>query len=362
MTVRAQFGILFGLALLFPSLQAASQPPTIDLAKFGYTKTYSGRYTVPAFASLSYVGEDALFITFPMDRKFASYGQPFNYVALVLSRAGMQIGRAEISGTYDDVLQRRINLQPLSNVLARVRDQLRIYSLDLATYRSIDLAPDPQLRVPPDRKTVVVISKDGNKAMNRITAISDLQTHVDHLDFDERAVRDGLLAVSNEGSVAHAVSDPGAELAVHSWSLRWPEFQIGKYQKPMAFIQNDELLVNAMETTPFSPTKMYLWKADGTSRKVRGSEAGFYTSAKSSLDGKRVLVTQTNVSFFGAMLGGFDCGDCGESYYYSIVDASSAKVILKHRQNWNCTEALSPSGKELAELCDGTVRFYPVPN
>lgn len=258
-------------------------------------------------------------------------------------------------------MQRRINLQPLSCVLARVGDQLRIYSLDLATYRSIDLTPDPQLRVPPDRNTIVVMSKDGNKAMDTITDIHDPNSHVDHLDFDERAVRDGLLAVSNDGSVAHAVGDPGAELAVHSCSLRWPEFQIGKYQKPMAFIKNDELLVSAMATSPFPPTNLYLWKTDGTTRKVRGSEAGFYTSAKQSLDGKRVLVTQTNVSFFLAMLGGFDCGDCGESYFYSVVDASSAKAILKRRQNWNCTEALSPNGNELAELCDGTIKFYPVP-
>jgi hypothetical protein len=333
----------------------------IDLTKFGYVKAYSGHYTEPAFASLSYVGDSALFITFPVDSKVVTNGLSFDYTAAVIGTNGALIGKAKIVGSYDDVLQRRISIQPATNVLVKVADQLRIYDLDLSSYRSVDLLARTQLRVPPDRKTIVAISQEGNKSMDTIFDLPGGETRIAHLDFDERAVRDGLLAVSNDGSVAHAVSDPGAELAVYSWSRRWPEFKIGKYQKPMAFIQNGELLVSAMATTPFPPTNLYLWKVDGTLRKVRGSEAGFHTSAKPTPDGKRILVTQTNVSFFGAMLGGFDCGDCGESYYYSVVDASSAKVILKHRQNWNCTEALSPNGKELAELCDGTIRFYPVP-
>jgi hypothetical protein len=216
--------------------------------------------------------------------------------------------------------------------------------------------------VSPDRQTVVAISQEGNKSMERIIDLQKAISHIDHLDFDERAVPDVLLAVSNDGSVAHAVRDQDGELAVHSWSLRWPAFKIGKYQEPMTFTKPDELLISVMAKMPFPPTNLYLWKADGKLRKVRGSDSGFYMTAQPSLDGTHVLVKQTTVSFLGAMLGGFDCGDCGESYFYSVVDAPSAKVILKHRLRWNCAEAISPSGTELAELCDGVIRFYPVPH
>jgi hypothetical protein len=347
--------------LLSSALVGNSQSTVIDLAKFGYTKTMSGHFAEPAFAAISYVGDSALFVTFPLAvHSFGTSLEPIDYTGIVLNTEGALLGKATIAGNYDDVLQRRIAIQPATNILVKVGDDLRLYEPNLSSYQSIALPPRTQLRVPPDRKTVVAISQEGNKSMDTIIDVSEGTSKIDHLDFDERAVRDGLLAVSNDGSVAHAVSDPGAELAVHSWSQRWPEFTIGKYQKPLAFTQQDELLVSVMATTPFPPTNLYLWKADGTLRKIRGSNAGFYTSAKPSVDGKRVLTTETNVSFFMAMLGGFDCGDCGESNFYSVVDAPSAKVIFKHRQNWNCTEALSPSGKELAELCDGVIHFYPI--
>lgn len=355
---------LVGVAFLcLPTAITQAQNAAIDLAQFGYKKVIAGHYAKPAIASLSYVGDNALFVTFPTtDRTFDTSAQPINYTGMVVSKAGIQLGKAQIPGVLEDVLQRRINIQPLSNVLVKVSDRLRIYNPNLESFRSIELPPRSQIRVSPDRKTVIAISQEGNKSMDTIIDVQNATSHVDHLDFDERAVRDGLLAVSDDGSVAHAVRDPDGELAVHSWSLRWPTFEIGKYQEPMTFIKSDELLISAMAKTPFPSTNLYLWKADGNLRKVRGSEAGYYNNAKPSLDGTRVLVTQTNFSFFLAMLGGFDCGDCGGSYLYSIVDVPSAKVILKHRQRWNCTEALSPSGTELAELCDGVIRFYSVPH
>lgn len=337
-----------------------SQFSSLDLSKFGYAKTVSGRYAKPAFASLSYVGENSLFVTFPKGGTSPDNGQQLTYIGLVLDKSGALIGQAEIGGGYDDVLQRRINIQPSSAVLVEVEHQLRIYNPDLKSYRAFNLPLRSEIRVPPDRQSVVAISQDGNKSVDTIVLIATGVSHVDHLDFDERAVRDGLLAVANDSSVAHAVRDSGAELAIHSWSRKWAKFEVGKYQQPMAFTAPDELLVSVMATTPFPPNNLYLWKSDGTMRKVRGSKAGFYTAAQSSLDGNRVLMMQTNVSFFGAMLGGFDCGDCGESDFYSVVDALTARVILKHHRNWNCNEALSPSGKELAELCDGIIRFYPV--
>ena len=54
--------------------------------------------------------------------------------------------------------------------------------------------------------------------MDTIVAIQGASSKIDHLDFNERAVRDGLLAVSNDGSIAHAIRDSDGELAVHSWS------------------------------------------------------------------------------------------------------------------------------------------------
>lgn len=358
--MRPRLALICAALLLLTITIANAQSTAIDLAPFGYKKVMSGRVAAPAFAALSYVGDNELFVTFPTDRTLADSGQPFNYIGMVVSKAGVEVGKAQFQGVYEDVLQKRINIQPLSNVLVKVRDQLRIYNLDLTSFQSVELPPRSQLRVPPDRKTVVAISQEGNKSMDTIIVVRDVTSHIDHLDFNGRAVRDRLLAVSNDGSVAHAVRDRDGELAVHSWSLRWPAFEVGQYQEPLAFTKQDELLVSVMATTPFPPTNLYLWKTDGKLRKVRGSEAAFHTAAQSSLDGTRVLVTQTNVSFFLAMLGGFDCGDCGESYVYSVVDVPSARVILKHRQQWNCTEALSPSGTELAELCDGVIRFYAV--
>lgn len=117
-----------------------------------------------------------------------------------------------------------------------------------------------------------------------------------------------------------------------------------------------------MAKTPFPPTNLYLWKQNGIVRKVRGSKTGFYSSTQPSLDGQRILLKQTNINDLLVLMAGGDCGDCGESYFYSVVDVPSAKVILKRRQQWNCTEALSPSGDELAELCDGVIRFYPIPH
>ncbi len=345
-------------SLLLNSAIANSQRAAIDLAPFGYRKVMSGRYVAPA--SLSYIGDNALFVTFPTDRTFAPHGQPFDYTGLVVSREGNQIGKTQLSGLYEDLLQKRITTQPLSNILVKVGDQLKIYSLDLATFRSIELPPKSQLRIPPDRKSVVAISQDGNKSMDTIVAIQSVTSKIDHLDFDERAVRDGLLAVSNDGSVAHAVSDSDGELAVHSWSLRWPAFGVGKYQKPLAFTKSDELLVSTMATTPFPPTELYLWKQDGAVLKIRGSKAGFYSSAQPSLDGHRVLLTQTNINDLLVLVGGGDCGDCGESYFYSVIDIPSAKVIFKRKRAWNCTEALSPGGEEVAELCDGVIHFYSV--
>jgi hypothetical protein len=189
-----------------------------------------------------------------------------------------------------------------------------------------------------------------------------MTTASQHLHFNERAVRDAEVAVSNRGAVAHAVRDPEAELSVSVSENRWPsEFTIGKYQTPLSFAEEDQLLVSAMATTPFPPTYLYIWISDGSPRKIRGTSAGFYTTAQASKDGNRVLVAYTYVNFFLAMLGGFDCGDCGESYHYSVVDIPSAKALITNRQRWNCKEALSPNGKEIAELCDGIVRFIRIP-
>ncbi|HZY63402.1 MAG TPA: hypothetical protein VFE38_12855 [Edaphobacter sp.] len=350
-----------GATILFlVTIAVDAQTFSINLSQFGYKKILAGRYSEPAFASLSYVGNNTLFVTFPTDKY--SGGEPFvDYTGIVLSKTGVLLGKIQTKGTLEDVLQRRVNVQPLSNILIEVGDDLRIYSTDLTSFRAIKLPLGTQLRVPPDRKAVVAISPESNKSMDFIIGINGVTSRVNHLDFDERAVRDDLLAVSNDASVAHAIRDSDGELSVHSWSRRWPAFQIGKHQEPMTFTKDDELLVSVVAETPFASTYLYLWKATGKLSKIHGSKAGFYTSAESSQDAARVLLTQTNVSFFGAMLGGFDCDDCGESYFYSVVDVPSAKVILKHRKRWNCTEALSPSGKELAELCDGVIRFYPVP-
>jgi hypothetical protein len=352
--------LIIATSLLLNSAIAHSQSAAIDLAPFGYKKVMFGRYVAPA--SLSYVGDNALFVTLPTDGTLAPYGQPFDYTGIVLSREGNQIGKTQLSGLYEDLLQKRIATQPLSNILVKVGDQLRIYSLDLASFRSIELPPKSQLRIPPDRKSVVVVSQEGNKSMDTIVAIQSVTSRIDHLDFDERAVRDGLLAVSNDGSVAHAIRDSDGELAVHSWSIRWPAFGVGKYQEPFAFVKSDELLVSAMATTPFPPTELYLWKQDGAVLKIGGSKAGFYSNAQPSLDGHRVLLTQTNINNFLVLMGGIDCGPCGESYLYSVVDIPSAKVLFKRKQTWNCSVALAPSGKEVAELCDGVIRFIPVKN
>ena len=248
--MRPRFAFIGAASLLLTATAANAQSAVIDLAPFGYKKVMSGRFAKPAFASLSYVGDNALFVTFPTDSTFAPYGQPFNYTGLVITTAGTQLGKAQMSGLFDDVLQKRINIQPSSNVLVKAGDQLRIYSLDLTSFRSVELPPKAQLRLPPDRKTVVAISQEGNKSMDTIVVIRDATSRTDHLDFDERAVRDGRLTVSNDGSVAHAVRDPDGELAVHSWSLRWPAFEAGKYQDPLTFTKRDELLVSVMAKTP----------------------------------------------------------------------------------------------------------------
>jgi hypothetical protein len=349
---------VIAISLLLNSAIAHSQSAAIDLAPFGYKKVMSGRYVAPA--SLSYVGDNALFVTFPTDQTFAPHVQSFDYVGIVVSREGNQIGKTQLSGLYEDLLQKRITTQPLSNVLVKVGDQLRIYGLNLTSFQSVELPSKSQLRISPDRKYVVAISQDGNKSMDTIVAIQGVTSKIDHLDFDERAVRDGLLAVSNDGSVAHAIRDSDGELAVHSWSIRWPVFGVGKYQEPFAFTKSDELLVSAMATTPFPPTELYLWKQNGEILKIRGSKAGFYSNAQLSLDGHRVLLTQTDINDFLVLMGGGDCGSCGESYYYSVVDIPSAKVLFKRKQAWNCSVALAPSGKEAAELCDGVIRFLPV--
>ncbi|WP_433973962.1 hypothetical protein [Tunturiibacter lichenicola] len=308
---------LIGPALLFlPGVLTYAQSVAIDLTPFGYKKVMSGSYANPAFASLSYVGDNTLFVTFPTDNTFITTGQPFDYTGLVIDKSGVQVGKTQLSGSYEDVLQRRLSVQPLSKVLVKVKDELRIYNLDLDSFRSIELPLRSQLRVAPDRKIVVAISQESNKSMDTIVTIQDATSNVDHLDFDERAVREGLLAVSNDGSVAHAVSGSDGELAVHSWSLKWPAFQIGKYQKPLAFTKSNELLVSAMAATPFPPTELYLWKQDGEVHKVRGSKAGFYSSAQPSLDGQRVLLTQTNINDFLVLKGG---GDCGRVPHTSIL-------------------------------------------
>jgi hypothetical protein len=352
------------LIVLFLSFSwnARAQNDGIDLAKFGYRHAPAGHPAPPAFSAISYVGEDTLFVTFPAQKQETVYGKPFDYTAVALHKDGFLIAKSVLSGLWEDQLQHRFIIQPKSKVLIVSSDELRIYDLDLVSFKSFKLPEKPQLRLSPDRKTIVVISKEGNEALETTISLPEMNTTSQHLHFDELAVRDAELAVSNTGAVAHAVRDPGAELSISVPSVRWPpQFTTGKYQEPLSFIAEDQLLVSATATTPFPPTYLYIWKADGSIQKIRGPHADLYRSAQPSSDGKRILVTETDVNFFTAMLGGFDCGDCGESNHYSIIDVPSAKALFKRPSHWNCTQALSPSGKEIAELCDGIIRFLPVP-
>ena len=354
-----QCAVLLTIALLHGGFCNAQQ---IDLAQFGYHAP-TGHPAPPAFSAISYISPDTIFVTFAADHPETIYGKPFDYNAAILRKDGSQIARAVLSGFWDDQLQRRFSIQPESKVLIVVADDLRIYDPDLKSFQTSKLPDRPQLRLSPDRKTILILSQDGNEAFAKTITLPELTIASQHLSFNERAVRDAEIAVSNKGAIAHAVRDPGAELSISVSQNRWPpEFTIGKHQTPLSFIGEDQLLVSAMATTPFPSTYLYIWKSDGSTRKIRSTSAGFYTGAQSSLDGNRVLVTYTDDNFFLEMLGGFDCGDCGESYYYSVVDIPSTKALFTHRQRWNCMEALSPNGKEIAELCDGIVRFIEIPD
>ncbi len=150
------------------------------------------------------------------------------------------------------------------------------------SFRSIELPPksqlveslqigNPWLRSP----------QDGNKSMDSIVAIQSVTSKIDHLDFDERTVRDGLLAVSNDGSVAHAVSDYSTENSPST-----PGRQDGPLLES-ASIKNPSHLPNRMSSWLVqwqglrSLQQSFIYgKQDGAVLKIRGSKAGFYSNAQ----------------------------------------------------------------------------------
>jgi hypothetical protein len=350
------------IGLMIANLPSSAQSTNIHLKSFGYEVKRDKQGFAPSYSGISYIGRDSLFITFrDAARSESEYGKPFSYNAIVLSRSGELKTRALLSGVTEDQLQLRIPTQPLANILVVSSNELLIYDETLSTYKAISLPERPQLRLSTDRKTVVIISQDGNEASETVISLADLRSRSQHLAFDERAVRDAQLAVSNGGAVAHSVRDPGAELSVAGSGVHWPkQFDVGKYQTPLAFLSENSLLVSAMATTPFPPTHLYVWHPDGTAQQIGHTDSGSYTNAQVSTDGKRIFVKQTDNNFFRGMLGDFDCGGCGETYSYSVVDIPAMKAILKRPHRWNCEQAFSPDGSEIAELCDGVIRFIAI--
>jgi hypothetical protein len=116
-----------------------------------------------------------------------------------------------------------------------------------------------------------------------------------------------------------------------------------------------------MSKQPFPPTHLYLWSRDEKIQKISGASGADFWLPQISVDGRRVLLTKTSSNLFAEMLGGFDCGNCGDSYSYTLIDIPSAKVIKELKPSWKCEDALSPSGHEIAELCGDTLRFYTEP-
>ena len=356
------------LAVLFCSKSVRSQQTVLDLRPLGVpsatiskcAESRSIETRMPLFG-ITYVGDELLLITYkPPCTSFLN--GTAQYTALLIDHKGTQLGTLSLNGGPDQVLQRIFNAQPSNNVLFKTGDELSVYSLDLKTFTTTKLPERAQLRLTPDRQRIAVLAQSGNEAEVYTAKIGETLGQPRHLSFDERAVRDQKLAVSNNGDVAHAVLDLDSELGVSSQNANWPSPpQIGKFQKPLAFVTSDRLLLSIMSKQPFPPTLLYLWSRDGKIQKISGASGADFWLPQISVDGRRVLVTKTSSNFFVAMLGGFDCGDCGDSYSYTLIDIPSARVIRAPKSGWKCEDALSPSGHEIAELCGDTLRFYPEP-
>ena len=358
----------FGAALLLLLSLPARPQGAIDLASVG-VPVAANRHCDPklngepvSITGISYVGDDLLLITYVPPCTYIQSGNPIPYTALLIDHTGKQRGRISVVGTLNDIHQIAINAQPLDHVILRTGHDLRTYDTTLQQAASISLPDRAEVSLTPDRKRVAVFATAGAEAEVAVATVGDALPPPRHLAFNELAVRNREIAISNAGDVAHAVPEPDPELGVLSASNAWPRsIPSGKYHVPLAFVSDDSLLLSITGTKPFPPANLDLWNRSGAIHEIAGSSAASFSRPQVSLDGSRLLISKTKDNFLRELLGGFDCGLCGESYSYLFVDISSRKVLKQLRPNWRCEDALSPSGHEIAELCGQTLRFYAAP-
>lgn len=361
------FGLI-GAALLVLASKLALPQSAIDLTALGLPIASStkcdpklGGESV-SISGISYVGNDLLLITYIPPCTYIQGGNPIPYTALLVDHTGKRHGILSTTGSLNEIRQIAINAQPLDRVILLAGHELHIYDTTLHRTASINLPERAEVSLTPDRTRIAIFAIAGAEAEVSMATLGDSPTTPRHLALNELAVRSREVVISNVGEVAHAVPEPDPELGVVSNSNPWPKtIPPGKYHVPLVFVSDDTLLVSISSTRPFPPSNLYLWDRSGKVQKVSGSEGDSFRWPQVSMDGQRVLVRKTKGNFFREMLGGFDCGACGDAHSYLLVDIPTHRVIKELHPRWLCTDALSPIGREIAELCGQTISFYPEP-
>ena len=359
---------IIGAALLLLTAELVSAQRVIDLAALGIPVASTahcdpklGGESV-SISGISYVGDDLILITFIPRCTYIQSGNPIPYTALLIDHSGKRHGIVSTAGSLNEIRQTEINSQPIDRVILRAGRELHVYDTTFQQTVSIKLPERAEVSLTPDRKRIAIFAIAGAEAEVSLATLDGSMGPPRHLAFNELAVRNRKVVISNFGDVAHAVPESDPELGVVSDSNPWPKtIPPGKYHVPLAFVCDHTLLASIMSTRPFPPTNLYLWDRSGKVQKVSGSKGESFQRPQVSMDGQRVLISKTKGNFFREMLGGFDCGACGDSYSYLLLDIPAHKVIKELHPHWQCTDALSPSGHEVAELCGQTLSFFPEP-
>ncbi len=294
-----------GTALLLLASKLALPQRAIDLTTLGLPVASSahcdpklGGESVSIFG-ISYVGDDLLLITYIPPCTYIQSGNPIPYTALLVDHSGKRHGIVSIAGSLNEIRQTELNAQPLARVILRVGRELHVFDTTFQQTTSINLPERAEVTLTPDRKSVAIFAIAGAEAEISLAALDGSLTPPRHLKFNELAIRNRKVIISNVGEVAHAVPEPDPELGVVSDSNPWPKtIPPGKYHVPLAFVSDDTLLVSISSKRPFPPTNLYLWDRSGKVQKVSGSEGDSFRWPQVSMDGQRVLVIKTKGNFF----------------------------------------------------------------
>jgi hypothetical protein len=168
-------------------------------------------------------------------------------------------------------------------------------------------------------------------------------------------------AINSKGDFAYNYFDYDKPLQVISVSHIWPKFTgTEKDPQPLLFINENLLLLCSQERHLFPSEHLYLWSSNGTLRRIKNASADYYVTPVSSVDGKRVLLSEMHDHFFTEMINGFDCGLCAETTDIVVIDIAKERIIFRHRQGPGCSDAFSPAGDEIAETCNGKLKWIKV--